>query len=80
MPRFRTLADRLNRAAQAVEAARVHTAGPMPAREDLRLAVRELADALENVAMTVRLLHQEVWSEPDVPATPLQPPLSPGNP
>ncbi len=80
MPRFRTLADRLYRATQAIEAARVHTAGPMPAREDLRLAVRELADALEDVATTVRLLHQEVWSAPDMPAPPLQPPLPPGNP
>ena len=56
MPRYRTIADRLHDAARAVEAARIHTAGPMIARKDLRLAVRELAGALEDVAATVRLL------------------------
>ena len=73
MPPVRTLADRLYRAAQSVEAARVHTAGPMMTREKLQLAVRELADALENVAVVVEWLHDLMSPRSDEP-------LPPGNP
>lgn len=48
-----TLPERLGRASVAVEAARGHSAGPMLSREQLRAAVRQLADALKEVITTL---------------------------
>ncbi len=48
-----TLPERLRRASVAVEAAREHSAGPMLSREELRSAVRHLADALKEVITTL---------------------------
>ncbi len=67
MPRHRTLRDRLYRASASVEAARGHIAPPLIAREDLREAVRALADALEDLATLFHVTHSDELSRPDAP-------------
>jgi hypothetical protein len=63
MPKPLTLSERLRRASVAVEAARKHSAGPMLSREELRAAVRHLADALEEVVCTLRVVQSKQEDE-----------------
>jgi hypothetical protein len=59
------LSDRLDRASRSLEGARVRTAGPMISREELRWAVRELADAVEDLSAVVSVLYVDSVTEPD---------------
>ncbi len=63
--RQRTLRDRLDRAAQSIEEARIRTAPAQLSRDDLRWAVRDLAAALDDVAKVLRVLHIEGMEQLD---------------
>ncbi len=67
MPRQRTLRDRMYDITNSIETTRVRTAGlDVVSREDLRDAVRALADALEDLAAIYRVTHLDEMAQPDI--------------
>lgn len=68
MPRERTLRDRLNDVTHSIEVTRRYTAGlDVLSREDLRQAIRALAEALEDLQAVYHVTHIDQLDHPDIP-------------